>query len=404
MAEESETKKNFAHTVPSIRAVLLGVGTRGDQMVHKMKLSKMSVERIFMDTDRSALDALPDDAGTKVLLGESELHGIGTGTDESRAEHAAQITTDEIISTLRGVDLLFIVTALGRGTGSGATPVIAKIAQGIGITTICFATIPFSLDGPVIANRAMSAVKRISEECNAFVAIEDDLITQVGNEINYTDGYKIAREWIEHGIEACGSVIFNSDAETKIDLPTFKHVFPVVGAWTLFTIGEGKGPAALEDAVTNLSKNPLLKTTRSIQRAETLIFHLQVSSAPSLQTITDISNRLQRRFGGQEFNIPSFTVIPELGDGVRICLIGAGGLENARFKKSKISEAPKDKGASGEEELFASSEVENTPQDVDLLDESTIGMPSLYKGVNLDRPTFIRLGKKPEDELKKIKR
>ncbi len=403
MAEEADAKENFAHTVPKIRAVVLGVGTRGSQMVQKMALSKMPIERIFMDTDRSVLDALPGDAGTKILLGEKELHGIGTGTDENRAEQAAQTTADEIRDALRGVDLLFIVTALGRGTGSGATPVIAKLAQGLGVTTICFATIPFSLEGVAIGNRAIFAAKKISEECNAFVAIEDDLIVQVGDEVNYTDGYKIARTWIERGIEACCSIIFNSDAETKIDLPTFKHVFPVVGAKTLFTIGEGEGPAALEDAVSNLSKNPLLKTTFSVTRADTLIFHLQIESAPSLQTITDISNRIQKRFGGQECNMPSFTVIPELGETVRICLIGAGGLENARIKKSKTSEPPK-KIESGDEELFTSSEVENVSTDTDLLDESTIGTLRPYNGVNLDRPTFIRLGKKPEDELRKIKK
>ncbi len=408
MLEEPENKDNSARAVPAVKAAVLGVGSSGILMMKSMALPRIPIARIFMDTYRGAFDDIPAGAGTKVLLGEKELRGLGTGMDAGAAERAAEASGGDIAAALRGYDLLFVVVALGHGTGSGATAFIVKTARELGITTICFATFPFTREGAAIGERAAVAAKKISEESNAFVAIEDDFVAQVdGAGINYVDGYKIARSWIERGIEACCAIIFNSDAETKIDLSTFRRMFPMTGAPTLFTIGEGRGQAAFEMAFDELGKNPLLRTAFSTSRADTLIFHMQVGATPSLATVNDISERIQKRFGGRDCNMPAFTVVPELGDSVRICLIGAGGLESTRKKKDKISEPPRGRNAiaaPAEEELFPASEVEVMQRNGELIDESTIGHLHYYDGVNLDKPTYLRRGKNPEDELKKRKR
>ncbi len=203
MSNEAENQISENAPNPALNVALVSVGTSGIAMAEKMNLGKFPLKKIFLDTSSEALEELQNSAGTRILLGEKECGGLGCGMDETLAERAAEVSSDEIRNALKDVDLAFLVSAFGRGTGSGAAPVVAKILRNLGITTLCFATMPFSREGVAISSRAVSAAKKINAECHAFVAIEDDLVAQIGEEIKYTDGYKIARSWIERGINAC---------------------------------------------------------------------------------------------------------------------------------------------------------------------------------------------------------
>lgn len=383
------------------RVTLMGVGKGGISIVSKIDLPGIPLSRVFADTSRSDLEAavLPDCA--KIQLGEKTLRGFSAGLQAKAGAKAAKESEKLIAEALAETDLLLLVAALGHGTGSGASPVIAKIAQDAGIPVVCFATNPFSDEGKIFTEQAAVAVAKLSELSNAFVLVDNEVVAQItAGTQSFDDVFNTGRRWIERGIAVCCSMIFSAKTEEHLDFSAFKNIFPVAGTRTLFSVGEGNGENAIREALTALFECPFLQTGTAATHADTLAIRVCAGKTPSIRDMEEISRCVQERFGGEERTLSNFSVTPELGDAVEISVIGADDVRATRRRRERTVEAPK-----GKKSVLAPQFSDSDDSDEELplgeLGGNALyfGKKQLYNGVDLDTPTYRRKRIKLQDEL-----
>ena len=383
------------------RVTLMGVGKGGIAIVSQIKLPDVPLHTIAADTSCSDLDAVTIPACTKIQLGPKSLRGFGAGLQAKSGEKAAKESEKKIAEALAGTDLLLLVTALGRGTGSGASPVIAKIAQDAGIPVVCFATNPFSDEGKHFTEQAAVAAEKLSELSNAFVLVDNEVIAQVTDSAQGFDAvFKTGVYWIERSVVVCCSMIFSAQTEARLDFSVFKSIFPVPGTRTLFAVGSASGENAFQDALDDLFRCPFLQAASAATHADTLAIRVCAGRAPSMQEMETVSKGIQERFGGEERTISNFAVLPGLEDTIEVCVLGADDVRATRRRRERTVAAPQ-KGQSVLTSQF--SQTDDEEDELPLIDANgglfASGKKQLYEGIDLDTPTFRRRRIKLQEEL-----
>ncbi len=384
------------------RVTLMGVGKGGIAIISKIRLPDVPLHYIAADTSCSDLDAVTIPACTKIQLGPKALRGFGAGLQAKSGEKAARESEKKIAEALAGTDLLLLVTALGHGTGSGASPVIAKIAQDAGIPVVCFATNPFSEEGKHFTEQAAAAAEKLSELSNAFVLIDNEVVAQITDGTQEFDAvFKTGVYWIERSIVVCCSMIFSAQTETRLDFSVFKSIFPVPGTRTLFAVGSASGENAFQNALEDLFNCPFLQSASAAARADTLAIRVCAGHAPSLQEMEAVSKGVRERFGGEERTISNFAVLPDLEDTIEICVLGADDIRATRRRRERTVAAPQ-KGQSVLAPQFSQTD-EDEEDELPLIDTGNSlfasGKKQLYEGIDLDTPTFRRKRIKLQEEL-----
>ncbi|MBR6098618.1 hypothetical protein IKP85_02615 [bacterium] len=180
--EKAENLKKLVNpeqnTVKNKKIKVIGVGTGGCNAVnHMIKCGLADVEFWLMNTDKQLLELGRTD--NRILLGVKTTKGLGAGDDYEIWKQAAEESKHEIIKALEGADMVIITTGLGGGTGTGATPVIAKIAKELGILTVAVVTKPFTFEGKRRTTIAEEGIKNLKQYFDKTVIIENDKLLQV---------------------------------------------------------------------------------------------------------------------------------------------------------------------------------------------------------------------------------
>lgn len=386
----------------ALRLKVVGVGGAATRTVARLcRKRAVAAEFVAVDTCAPELDALKASGVRTLLVGESVTGGSGAGTDATRGAKAAKASEEQLREMLAGTDLLVLVASLGRGTGSGSSVEIVNIAREIGLTSVCFATTPFSWEGTSSTEQASVAIDALQANSNAFILIENNLIAQTdASGGNISEGFRISDRWIETGVSACCRMLLNDTGRMRVDLAAFRSLFPVVGMRTLFSVGFGAGESAQEDALTELFRSPLLKTRTSVAgTAETLAIHVEFGAEPQIAFVSEIAQRVKDRFGGESRTLPSYAVNPALGDRLELCVFGASGM---RAASRVVRPAPK-KSAPAEKRL-ESDVLILSPDTDEITDDSASGelgigdrrgifestRSRIFEGLDLDTPTYIR--------------
>lgn len=402
-AEKNRENAPAENDAPAVRIKIVGVGGAASRTVARLcESKKIRAEFFAVDTSSTDLAAVARAGVKPVLIGENIVGGIGTGASAKRGAQAAAASAETLREMLAGADLLLLVASLGRGTGSGASVEILKIALEIGIVSVCFATTPFSAEGADSTRQASLAIDVLHARSNAFVLIENNLIAQsVSAESSFSEGFKISDRWLEHGISACCRMLDNRTGRMNIDFAAFRSLFPTPGARTLFSIGGGEGANAQEAALNELFHSPLLKTvTACAEQSETLAVHIETGTDPKIALINETVQRVSDRFGGGNRVLLSYAVNPDLGErAVEICVFGASGFHRSAtsvFPKNRAAAAP---SAAAEPDVLVLSGDFGTAQKnaAETLaftqmsaDEKT--SDRLFEGKELDTPTYVRRG------------
>lgn len=396
-----EPTENFSEETPknpgAPNVMLMGVGKGGIAIASEIDLPASSAIKLaFVDSSRSDLDNVSVADCRKILIGENVLHGFGAGMKADSGEAAAKSSDGNIRALLAGTDLLFLVTALGHGTGSGASPVIAQIAKELGVMVVCFATNPFLTEGNAFSRQASEAAQKLGESCNAFIAIDHERVAQTSPDSQkFDERFKAGTRWISRGIENCCAMIFSAQIQEQVNFSSFKNIFPVAGARTLFAIGKGSMAEDGKEALAALFDCPILNAETAAKRSDTLAVHFRLGAKPTMPFIESISQSVQEKFGGNDCVLTSFSIIPELGENMEISVLGASGLELARRHIS----VPKNG-------IPALIDPLSEPGGIDDEDSLFIGQTRLYEGINLETPTYVRqkINLKRELELRRKKR
>ncbi len=250
-----EIKNNGKTTV--CRLLVIGVGGAGNNAVNRMIDEKIGgVDFLAVNTDSQALQL---SKSPKILqIGKD---GLGAGAIPAKGQKAAEDSQDEIAEALREVDMVFVTCGMGGGTGTGAAPVIAKIAKDMGILTVGVVTKPFKFEGKKRMENALGGIERMAEGVDTMIVIPNEKLRSLPNndELDFKEGMKKADEVLQQAVQGITDLIVNA-GQINLDFADLQTTMKDKGVAHI-GIGAADGEERAKKAVQQAVESPLLETT-----------------------------------------------------------------------------------------------------------------------------------------------
>ena len=254
-----EVKTNDMQAAAKI--IVVGVGGAGNNAVNRMVDEQIDgVEFIGVNTDKQALQLCK--APKLIQIGEKLTKGLGAGAKPEIGEKAAEESSENIQSALEGADMVFVTCGMGGGTGTGAAPIVAKIAKEMGILTVGVVTKPFRFEAKTRMQNALGGIDKIKEYVDTLIVIPNDkLLEIVDRRTTMPEALKKADEVLQQAVQGITDLI-NLPAIINLDFADVQTVMKDKGIAHI-GIGEGKGDDKALEAVKMAVASPLLETTIS---------------------------------------------------------------------------------------------------------------------------------------------
>lgn len=278
------------------KIVVVGVGGAGNNAVNRMIDEGIEgVEFVGVNTDKQALQLCK--ATNLLQIGEKLTKGLGAGAKPEIGEKAAEESAEEIAAALKGADMVFVTCGMGGGTGTGATPVVARLAKEMGILTVGVVTKPFRFEAKVRMINANSGVEKLKDNVDTIIVIPNDkLLEIVDRRTTMPDALKKADEVLQQSVQGITDLI-NRPAIINLDFADVQTVMKDKGVAHI-GIGVGKGDDKAKEAVQMAIDSPLLETT--INGATDVI--INISGDISLSDANEAVSHVQE-LCGDEVNI-----------------------------------------------------------------------------------------------------
>ena len=324
MASQSE---NFA----LIRVV--GVGGAGSNAVNRMiRAELLGVEFIAVNTDAQAL--VKSHAPTRIRIGDAISRGLGAGGDSVVGERAAQEDLENLRTALDGSDLVFVTAGMGGGTGSGAAPVVAKVAKDLGALTIGIITKPFEFEGKRRAAVANAAAEELRKYVDTMIVIPNErLLSVVSRQTSMEDSFRIADDVLRQAVQGVSDVI-TVPGIINLDFADVRSIMKDAGS-ALMGIGRASGESRARAAAELAIASPLLEL--DIQGATGVLVNVAASATVTLHEVNEAINHITER-ADREANIIFGTSLDEtLADEVQITVIATGFAGSARSESGRAS-------------------------------------------------------------------
>ncbi|MBQ6414770.1 MAG: cell division protein FtsZ [Butyrivibrio sp.] len=289
-----EIKSNEAENACKI--IVVGVGGAGNNAVNRMVDENITgVEFIGINTDKQALQLCK--APKLLQIGEKLTKGLGAGAKPEIGQKAAEESAEEISAALKGADMVFVTCGMGGGTGTGAAPVVAKLAKEMGILTVGVVTKPFSFEARVRMQNAMLGISNIRTNVDTLIVIPNDKLLQiVDRRTTMPDALKKADEVLQQAVQGVTDLI-NVPAVINLDFADVQTVMKDKGIAHI-GIGTGKGDDKAADAVKMAVESPLLET--KVNGATDVI--INISGDISLTDAQEASDYV-RGLAGDDVNV-----------------------------------------------------------------------------------------------------
>jgi cell division protein FtsZ len=320
---------------------VVGVGGGGSNAVNRMVDAGLSgVEFIAVNTDAQAL--LMCDADVKMPIGSDVTRGLGAGADPNVGHAAAEESRDELKEALKGADMVFVTAGEGGGTGTGAAPIVARLAQELGALTVGVVTKPFSFEGPRRAEVALRGVDELRDHVDTLIVIENDRLLQVVEKrTSIVDAFTMADDVLRQGVQGITDLI-TIPGLVNLDFADVRTIMSEAGS-ALMGIGIAGGENRATEAARAAVSSPLLES--SIEGATGIL--LNVTGGPDIG-LFEVNEAAQvvTSAADQNANVIFGAVIDEsLADEVRVTVI-ATGFGPTRLRRRRRAEEP---AAEGEE-------------------------------------------------------
>lgn len=321
-----EIKTNEAESAAKI--IVIGVGGAGNNAVNRMVDENITgVEFIGINTDKQALQLCR--APKLLQIGEKLTKGLGAGAKPEIGEKAAEESSEEIAAALKGADMVFVTCGMGGGTGTGAAPVVAKLAKDMGILTVGVVTKPFRFEAKARMVNALSGIERIKDNVDTLIVIPNDkLLEIVDRRTTMPDALKKADEVLQQAVQGITDLI-NVPAVINLDFADVQTVMKDKGIAHI-GIGSGKGDDKASEAVKMAVESPLLET--NISGATHVI--INVSGDITLADASDAASYVQE-LAGDEVNIIFGAMYDESKSDMCSITVIATGLEDATLPTNK---------------------------------------------------------------------
>jgi len=268
---ETPAQDNTANNLSGVAKIkVIGVGGAGNNAVDRLIESGLkSAEYIVVNTDNQALAR--SRSNRRIQIGVQLTKGLGAGADPTVGKAAAEENKEEIQAALKDTDLLFITAGMGGGTGTGAAPVIAKIAKEMKILTVAVVTIPFQFEAKKRMDNAITGIEELRKCVDSIITIPNDKIREVVPKgTSFADALKVADEVLRQGIRGIAELIVKPSL-INLDFADVKTTLKGRGLAHM-GIGVAKGEKRIFDAVRCAVCSPLLNTT--IEGASSVILNV----------------------------------------------------------------------------------------------------------------------------------
>ncbi|MBQ8314348.1 MAG: cell division protein FtsZ [Lachnospiraceae bacterium] len=304
------------------KILVIGVGGAGNNAVNRMIEEGIGgVEFVCVNTDKQHLKNCK--ASQCIQIGEKLTKGLGAGAKPEVGEKAAEENIEELTQIIKGADMVFVTCGMGGGTGTGAAPVVAGIAKGLGILTVGIVTKPFTFEHKVRMANAVAGIEKLKQNVDSLIVIPNDkLLEIVDRRTTMPEALRKADEVLQQGVQGITDLI-NLPALINLDFADVQTVMQDKGVAHI-GIGMGTGEQKCLDAVHKAVSSPLLET--KIQGASHVI--LNVSGDVSLIEVYEAATEVQL-LAGENANIIFGAMYDEaMQDQAVITVIATGLQEN----------------------------------------------------------------------------
>ena len=337
---------------PFARIKVIGVGGAGGNAINRMVSAGVEgIEFVAVNTDGQAL--LTSEAPIYVRIGDKLTKGLGAGGRPEIGERAAEESADTLAELMRGTDMVFITAGMGGGTGTGASPVIAKLAKSAGALTVGVVTKPFDFEGTRRRRAAEEGIHHLRETVDALITIPNErLLQMVDAKTSITEAFRLADDVLRQGIGGISDLI-TKPGVINLDFADVKTIMLDAGS-ALMAIGHGEGDTRCIDAAKEAIESPLLEM--SIQGATGVLYNITGGSNLTLMETSEAAEIIRAAVDEDAEIIYGTSIDPSLGDAVAITLIATGFDQNRLLDNGLVprraswdrGERERDRGDRGE--------------------------------------------------------
>lgn len=355
---------------------VIGVGGGGGNAVNRMiEENVKGVEFIAANTDVQALKN--SKAETVIQLGPKYTRGLGAGSQPEVGQKAAEESEDSIRESLEGADMIFITAGMGGGTGTGAAPIVAKIAKEIGALTVGVVTRPFTFEGPKRGRLAAEGIAKLKENVDTLLIISNNrLLEVVDKKTPMLEAFREADNVLRQGVQGISDLI-TAPGYVNLDFADVKTVMENQGT-ALMGIGVASGEERVIEATKKAISSPLLET--SIDGAEQVLLNITGGLDMTLFEAQDASDIVAHAATGDVNIILGTSINEDLGDEIRVTVIATGidpskkerGSRSSRQSQSQIHSIPQKPTLDMDQARPAQAEESNGFGDWDIRKEQNV--------------------------------
>ena len=347
---------------------VIGVGGGGCNAVNRMIEGGMrGVSFIAVNTDKQAL--AKSKAETKIQIGEKLTKGLGAGGNPEVGQKSAEENLEDLEKFIAGSDMVFVTCGMGGGTGTGAAPIIAKIAKDMGILTVGVVTKPFRFEGRKRSEHAELGIKFLKKYVDSLVVVPNDkLLETVQEQTSLLEAFAMADDVLKQGVQGISDIIVD-DALINLDFADVTTIMKDRGVVHM-GVGHGKGENKLVDAVRGAMDSPLLET--KISGAKAVLINITGGRDLTMFDVDKVATQIDEEADSNAIIILGASIKEEMQEEISVTVIAAG------FEKTSsvdILNSP----------VIPASPAENT------VGVETTATEDVYRGTSpIDIPTFLK--------------
>lgn len=308
------------------RILVIGVGGGGTNAVNRMIAEGLrGINFVAINTDGQALTQ--SRAPRKIRIGDKLTRGLGAGGDPTIGEKAAEESKDDLRATITDADMVFITAGMGGGTGTGAAPIVARIAKEAGALVIGVVTKPFSFEGHKRRTSGEDGLNRLKDQVDTLIVIPNDRLLEVADaKVSIQAAFRMADDVLRQGVQGISEVI-TVPGLINLDFADVKAIMGTGGA-ALMAVGQGTGENRAVQAANAAIKSPLLDLT--IEGARGVLFNVKGGESLTLHEVNEAA-AVVRSVSDPEVNLIFGAVIdPNMKDDVQITVVATGFQSNVK--------------------------------------------------------------------------
>ena len=322
---ESEMSNNFSFDLPKNKSnviKVIGVGGGGSNAInHMFQQGINGVDFVITNTDAQALNE--SSVPIKIQLGASLTEGLGAGANPEVGALAAEESLDDIKTLLATqTKMVFITAGMGGGTGTGAAPIIAKMAKEMDILTVGIVTMPFQFEGKVRSEQAEDGLEKIKQNVDALIVINNNKLREVYGNLGFKAGFSKADEVLSKAARGIAEVITHHYRQ-NIDLKDAKTVLKDSGT-AIMGSGVASGANRAHDAIINALDSPLLNDNKITGCKNVLLLIVSGNEEITIDEIGEINEYIQTEAGNETNIIMGVGEDQNLGSSIAVTIIATG--------------------------------------------------------------------------------